>query len=107
MNSLKSVALIVFLLLTFLPEASSAAAPGIKEIIAAANREGVLDFYAPSQVEERGARRLNAAFNRKYGIAVTFKYSPSANMDKDLAGIITQMATGGATDFDVAVFPDT
>jgi ABC-type Fe3+ transport system substrate-binding protein len=107
MNSLKSVALIVLLLLTFLPEASSAAAPGIKEIIAAANKEGVLDFYAPSQVEERGARRLNAAFNRKHGLSVTFKFSPSANMDKDLAGIITQMATGGATDFDVAVFPDT
>ena len=108
MNSLKSIALTVFLLLSLLPEASSAAvAPDVKDVIAAANKEGVLEFYAPTQVEERGARRLNAAFNRKHGISVTFKFSPSANMDKDLAGIITQMATGGATDFDVAVFPDT
>jgi ABC-type Fe3+ transport system substrate-binding protein len=28
-------------------------------------------------------------------------------MDKDLASLITQVATGGATDFDAAVFPDT
>ena len=108
MNSLKSAGLIALLFLTLLPEASSAAAaPGVKEMRAAANKEGVLEFYAPTQVEERGARRLNAAFNRKHGLSVTFKFSPSANMDKDLASIITQMATGGATDFDVAVFPDT
>lgn len=108
MNSSMFVGLIAFLLLALLPEASAAAtAPSVKEIAAAADKEGVLDFYAPTQVEERGARRLNAAFNRKHGISVTFKFSPSANMDKDLAGIITQVATGGATDFDVAVFPDT
>lgn len=108
MNSSKSVGLIAFLFLTLLPEASSAAAaPSVKEMIATANKEGALDFYAPTQVEERGARRLNAAFNRKYGISVTFKYSPSANMDRDLASLITQVATGGATDFDAAVFPDT
>jgi iron(III) transport system substrate-binding protein len=108
MNSLKSIGLIILLFSTPLPEASFAAAPtNVKDVIAAANKEGVLDFYAPTQVEERGARRLNAAFNRKYGISVTFKYSPSANMDKDLASLITQVATGGATDFDAAVFPDT
>ena len=78
-----------------------------KEVIAAANKEGTLEFYAPTQVEERGARRLNAAFNRRYGTSINFKYSPSANMDKDLASLITQVATGGATDFDAAVFPDT
>jgi hypothetical protein len=71
----KAAGLIAFLFLTFLPEASSAAtAPSVKEVIAAANKEGVLHFYAPTQVEERGARRLNAVFNRKYGISVTFKY---------------------------------
>jgi ABC-type Fe3+ transport system substrate-binding protein len=87
---------------------SFAAVPAnIKDAIAAANKEGLLEFYAPTQVEERGARRLNAAFNRKYGVSVDFKYSPSANMDKDLASLITQVATGGATDFDAAVFPDT
>ena len=93
---------------TLLTGNSLAAAPTTaKDVIAAANKEGTLEFYAPTQVEERGARRLNAAFNRKYGISVSFKYSPSANMDKDLGSIITQMATGGATDFDAAVFPDT
>jgi iron(III) transport system substrate-binding protein len=108
MNLYKQSALVILLFLTFLlGNGSAAAPPNIKDVIAAANKEGVLEFYAPTQVEERGARRLNAAFNRKYGISVTFKYSPSANMDKDLASLITQVATGGATDFDVAVFPDT
>ena len=109
MNFYKQSALIAFLLLTLLLGNGSAAAPltNIKDVNAGANKEGVLEFYAPNQVEERGARRLNAAFNRKYGISVTFKYSPSANMDKDLASLITQVATGGATDFDAAVFPDT
>ena len=62
MNLLKSVASIVFLFMALVPEASSAAAaPTVKDMIAAANKEGVLEFYAPTQVEERGARRLNAA----------------------------------------------
>ena len=76
----------LFLFLTLLLGDGLAAAPAnIKNVSAAANKEGVLEFYAPTQVEERGARRLNAAVNRKYGISVTFKYAPSANMDKDLA----------------------
>jgi iron(III) transport system substrate-binding protein len=108
MNLLKQLTLVPLLLLTLLLGNGSGAAPiNVKDVIAAAKKEGALDFYAPTQVEERGARRLNAAFNRKYGISVTFKYSPSANMDKDLASLITQVATGGATDFDAAVFPDT
>lgn len=108
MNLLKQLLLVPLLFLTVLPGNGAAAAPtNFKDVVAAANKEGVLEFYAPTQVEERGARRLNAAFNRKYGISVSFKYSPSANMDKDLAGLITQIATGGATDFDAAVFPDT
>ncbi len=108
MNLSKQLTLVPLLLLTWLLGNGSGAAPiNVKDVIAAAKKEGALDFYAPTQVEERGARRLNAAFNRKYGISVTFKYSPSANMDKDLASLITQVATGGATDFDAAVFPDT
>jgi ABC-type Fe3+ transport system substrate-binding protein len=108
MNTWKQCGLLTLLLVILLFNISFAAAPSnVKDIVAAAAKEGGLDFYAPTQVGERGARRLNAAFNRKHGLAVTFKFSPSANMDKDLAGIITQVATGGATDFDVAVFPDT
>ena len=108
MNPVKQLFLVPLLFLTVLLGDGAAAAPiNVKDVIAAANKEGVLEFYAPTQVEERGARRLNAAFNRKYGISINFKYSPSANMDKDLASLITQVATGGATDFDAAVFPDT
>jgi len=108
MNAWKPFGLVIFLLFTFLLDSGFAATPtNVKDILAAANKEGVLDFYAPTQVEERGARRLNAAFNRKYGLSVEFKYSPSANMDKDLGSLITQVATGGQTDFDAAVFPDT
>jgi iron(III) transport system substrate-binding protein len=108
MNSWKKFRLVILFLVACWPDPSSAAAPAtVKDLVAAANKEGSLDFYAPTQVEERGARRLNAAFNRKHGLSVTFKFSPSANMDKDLAALITQVATGGATDFDVAVFPDT
>ena len=108
MHRSKQSFLVPFLLLTlFLGNGLAAAPANVKDVVAAAKKEGVLEFYAPTQVEERGARRLNAAFNRKHGLSVTFKFSPSANMDKDLACIITQVATGGATDFDVAVFPDT
>lgn len=108
MNLSKPLAFVPFLFFTlFIGNGLAAAPANVKDIAAAANKEGVLDFYAPTQVEERGARRLNAAFNRKYGLSLTFKYSPSANMDKDLASLITQVATGGATDFDAAVFPDT
>ena len=54
-----NIALIPFLFLTLLlGNGSAAAPPNIKDVIAAANKEGVLEFYAPNQVEERGARRL-------------------------------------------------
>ncbi len=99
MNRFRPFALMLFLCLPLLLGNRLAAAPvNLKNVSAAANKEGVLEFYAPTQVEERGARRLNATVNRKYGISVTFKYSPSANMDKDLAGLITQVATGDATE---------
>lgn len=81
-NAWKQFGLVEFLFLTFLLDISSAATPAnVNDVIAAASKEGVMDFYAPTQVEEQGARRLNAAFNRKYGLSVTFNFSPSANMD--------------------------
>jgi len=93
--------------LLFSSEAKLSTAATVKDMVAAANKEGVLEFYAPTQVEEAGARRLNAAFNRKHGLSISITYSPSANMDRDLANVITQFATGGSAEFDVMVFPDT
>ena len=107
MNLFRQLAFVPFLYLTLFLGNGLAAPTSVRDVIAAANKEGVLEFYAPTQVEERGARRLNAAFNRKYGISVTFKYSPSANMKKALGVGTTQAPRGGATDFDAAVFPDT
>jgi hypothetical protein len=49
----KKFSLMVLFLIACSPKAGFAAAPaGVKDLIAAANKEGSLDFYAPTQVED-------------------------------------------------------
>ena len=51
------------------PAHRAAAAP-IDELVAAAKKEGVLDFYAPSTLSPEGAQKLGEAFNKKYSLSI-------------------------------------
>jgi len=55
------------------------AAP-IDELTAAAKKERAIEFYAPSTLTPQGAQALGEAFNKKYGLDISLKYSPSGNM---------------------------
>jgi len=81
------------------------AAP-IDELVAAARREGTLEFYAPSTLTPQGAQALAEAFNRKYGLNVKLIYSPSSQMAHDVSRVVTHAAAGAAPEWDLMVVTD-
>jgi tripartite-type tricarboxylate transporter receptor subunit TctC len=72
----------------------AAAATTMDQLIAAAKKEGELELLAPSTLGPQGAQALGAGFNKKYGVNVTVRYSPSNNMVADVAKLVTQSAAG-------------
>ena len=81
------------------------AAP-MDELIAAAKKEGVIEFYGPSTLTPKGAQALGEAFNKKYGLNIKLNYSPSGNMTKDTAKIVTHAAAGVPPEWDLMVVTD-
>jgi iron(III) transport system substrate-binding protein len=84
---------------------SSFAAQG-DALIAAAKKEGTLDFYAASTLGAQGAQALAAAFNKRYGLNIRVIYHPSANMTRDVGKIVGMAATGVAPEWDLMVVTD-
>lgn len=99
--------LCAFTLLFFLSRAHQPLAASVEDMLASANKEGVLDFYGPLTIGPQGARQLGVAFNKKYGLNVIVKFAPSANMDRDLSRVITEATTGKEPEFDLMLVPDT
>lgn len=81
------------------------AAP-IDDLIAAAKKEGAIEFYAPSSLTPQGAQRLEAAFNKKYGLNTSLRYHPSGNMTRDVGKLVGMAATGVAPEWDLMVVTD-
>lgn len=83
----------------------SLAAP-LDDLIAAANKEGNLEFYGPSTLTPQGAKALGKAINKKYGVKIKLQYSPSASMTRDTGKVITRAASGHAPEWDIMVVTD-
>jgi iron(III) transport system substrate-binding protein len=81
-------------------------AGGIDDLIAAAKKEGMIEFYGPSTLTPQGAEALGKAFNKKYGLDIALKYSPSGNMTADAARVVGMAATGVPPDWDLMVVTD-
>jgi iron(III) transport system substrate-binding protein len=81
------------------------AAP-IDELIAAAKKEGAIEFYGPSTLTPQGAQALGEAFNKKYGLNIALKFSPSGNMIADVSKVVGMAATGVPPDWDLMVVTD-
>jgi len=79
----------------------------VTQLVAEAKKEGTLDFYGPDQVKATGAKQLESAFNKKYGLNIRLKYTESTQMMRDVGKLVTEVATGGSPDWDVMVLPDT
>src|SRR3972149_308623 len=86
--------------------ARHAPAAPIDELVAAARREGTLEFYAPSTLTPQGAQAFADAFNRKYGLNVKLIYSPSSQMARDVSRVVTHAAAGAAPEWDLMVVTD-
>ncbi len=81
------------------------AAP-IDELVAAARKEGVIEFYAPSTLTPAGAEELAAAFNKKYNLDIQLNYHPSGSMTRDVGKIVGMAATGVPPEWDLMVVHD-
>jgi len=93
-------------LLAFTGLADRITAASLDELIAAAKKEGVIEFYAPSSITPRGAEELSAAFNKKYGVNNRLRYHPSGNMTRDVGKLVGMAATGVAPEWDLMVVTD-
>jgi hypothetical protein len=55
---------------------SLAPAAPLDDLIAAAGKEGTLDFYGPSTLKAEGAQAIAQAFNKKYRTNINVKFIP-------------------------------
>jgi iron(III) transport system substrate-binding protein len=86
--------------------AHAASASGLDQLIAGAKKEGTIEFHGPSTLGPQGAQALGAAFNKKYGLNIKLNYSPSGNMTRDTAKVISMSASGVTPEWDVMVVTD-
>src|SRR6186997_675747 len=71
------------------------------DLIAAAKKEGVIDFYGPSTLGPEGAQAIVSAFNKKYGLNIKVNFTPSGNMTRDTAKVIGLSASGQPPEWDI------
>ena len=92
--------------LVLLQGLSHAPAAPLDDLIAAAGKEGTLDFYGPSSLKATGAHAFAQAFNKKYGFNIKVNFIPSGSMTRDVGKVATQAATGAPPEWDVMVATD-
>ncbi len=78
----------------------------LEQLVAAARKEGTIEFYAPSTLTPQGAQALAGAFNKKYGLNIKLNYNPSAQMARDVSKVVTGAAAGVAPEWDLMVVTD-
>ena len=106
MRSLRLLYLILTAAFAVLQWISVTAAAPLDDLIAAARKEGTLDFYGPSTLKNDGAQALAQAFNKKYGTNISVKFLPSGSMTRDVGKVATQAAAGAPPEWDVMVATD-
>jgi hypothetical protein len=106
MRSLRLLCLGLTAGLVVLQWLSVASAAPLDDLIAAAKKEGTLDFYGPSTLKADGAQALAQVFNKKYSTNINVKFIPSGSMTRDVGKVATQAATGAPPEWDVMVATD-
>jgi iron(III) transport system substrate-binding protein len=81
------------------------AAP-LEDLVAAAKKEGAINFHAPSAIGPEAAQELGAAFNKKYGINVKMTYLATKGFSPDVARVVSQSAMGIAPEWDLMVLTE-
>ena len=78
----------------------------IDDLIAAAKKEGAVEFFAAGTLGAEGAQKLGEAFNKKYGLNIKTLYHPSSGMARDIAKVITIASAGLPSEWDVMLATD-
>ena len=81
------------------------AAP-IDDLIAAAKKEGSVEFFAAGTLGAEGAQKLGEAFNKKYGLSLKTIYHPSSGMARDIAKTISLATAGLPAEWDTMLATD-
>jgi len=106
MRSLRLVCLSLTAGLIVLQWLSFASAGPLDDLIAAAKKEGTLDFYGPSTLKADGAQSLAQALNKKYATNINVRFIPSGSMTRDVGKVATQAAAGAPLEWDIMVATD-
>jgi iron(III) transport system substrate-binding protein len=85
---------------------SQGSAAPIDDLIAAAKKEGAVEFFAAGTLGAEGAQKLGDAFNKKYGLNIKTIYHPSSGMARDIAKVITIATAGLPSEWDVMLATD-
>jgi iron(III) transport system substrate-binding protein len=103
---MRSLRLFLSGIITALMLVSHAPAAPLDDLIAAAAKEGTLNFYGPSSLKADGAQAFAQAFNKKYRSNINVIFIPSGSMTRDVGKVATQAATGAPPEWDVMVATD-
>ncbi|MBI2997184.1 MAG: extracellular solute-binding protein [Deltaproteobacteria bacterium] len=78
----------------------------VEELLAAAGREGVIDFYATSTLTPEGTQKLNEAFNKRYNLNIKLNYTPGDSFTRDVGKVVGLAAAGVPPELDLMVVHD-
>lgn len=84
----------------------SAGAVSLKQVVAAANAEGTLNFYASSTLTPMGAKALQEGLNKKFGTHITVRFTGAGSMIRDVSRVITEIDLGGKPTWDIMLVTD-
>lgn len=107
MKKSRAFAVSIISLMVLLLWVGCASAAAVDQMLALAKKEGTVEFYGPLQVGVEGAQKLGAAFNKKYGLNITVKYTASEHMTKDVGKLVSESAAGRPPEWDSIVLTDT
>lgn len=106
MKRVTGIVSLVMALSFLLGRSTAAPAAGVEELLAAAKKEGIIEFYGPSTLTPQGAQALGSAFNKKYGLEIKLGYTPSGSMFRDIGRLATETMAGAPSQWDVMVVTD-
>lgn len=78
----------------------------IDDLIAAARKEGAVEFLFPSSWPPPGVEAMGEAFNKKYGLNLKFGRHASQQMAQDVSKVMTRAAVRAAPEWDLMVVTD-
>jgi len=82
------------------------AAGGLQPIIDGARKEGGLNLYASPTIGPDGVRAIKDTLNSRYGVNLDVKFSPAGSMIRDVAKVVTELATGSPPTWDLMLVTD-